>query len=659
MQLDHIDFNTLISNAKQSEDGFAEFLRSIQPYILNKARYLLESDEEAEDIFQNISLKLYRNLDNLNPNYFMRYLKNSVTNACIDVTRKRNVKTEDGYDINLVEIDALENFDIPDENQSGIDLTEEYRRDIINEVIDTLPDNQKQVIVMRYMDELKIKEIAEQLNVNENTVKSRLNLSYKKIKEEVLRIQKRDGIKLYSYSPVMFFLLLLRGRGQQPNNFMIDKVIENLTNNNPAGEVTRKIISTVESTASQITEAEIATTTAATTGAAAVIKNAADEVARKIISATETTASAAADAGIATTTGVATSTAATAAAAKVSLGLSTKVIAGVLAGLLTVGGIGYGVSTLSNFMKKINDNQSSIVIPNNEDSQTIINDDQVENDNQVDENGNQSEQQQNQTEIIPAEDENKSKPIGSVVASVFADDCCKYVDLDTYNWYKINIREGYSTSARKVGVTEPRTRYNVYDIKENEGYTWYRISSLEHVDRWIANNGEWLAFSNEISDICKYDFGHVATTVVGNKGSRKIGPYVLSYGKYYPDAIFEDETELLELYIEFIDDHTVHIHDPEDVLFLRWDADGNHDDLSVDKNYTYTIEYRDPAVIAKCEADGVACYIRSPENGVVAIWKNGDPYLHFELVDNNTLGADFIGFMYVAEPGEYSSIYLD
>ena len=654
MQLDHIDFKTLISNAKQSEDGFAEFLRSIQPYILNKARYLLESDEEAEDIFQNISLKLYRNLDNLNPDYFMRYLKNSVTNACIDVTRKRNVKTEDGYDINLVEIDALENFDIPDENQSGIDLTEEYRRDIINEVIDTLPDNQKQVIVMRYMDELKIKEIAEQLNVNENTVKSRLNLSYKKIKEEVLRIQKRDGIKLYSYSPVMYFLLLLRGRGQQPNNFMIDKVVEQLTNNNPASEVTRKIISTVESTASQITEAETATTTAATTGATAVIKNAADEVAQKIISATESTASAAADAGIATTTGVATSTAATATAAKVSLGISTKVITGLLAGLLTVGGIAYGASTLSNPQNKTNDNQSSIVIPN-EDSQATINDDQA------DENNDQQkeQQQQNQIEIIPAEDENKSKPIGRVVASVFADDCCKYVDLDTYNWYKINIREGYSTSARKVGVTEPRTRYNVYDIKENEGYTWYRISSLEHVDRWIANNGEWLAFSNEISGNYKYDFGHLATTVVGNKGSRKIGPYTLSYGKYYPDEDIEKWPEFSELYIEFINDNTVHIHDPEDVLFLRWDADGNHDDLSVDKNYTYSIEYYDPAVIAKCEADGVACYIRSPENGMVAIWKNGIPDLHFELVDNNTLGADFIGFMYVAEPGEYSSVYLD
>ena len=209
MDITKIDFEPILSEARQSEAGFAKLLSIIQSYILQKARAILSSYEDAEDIYQIVSIRLYNNLNNINPNAFMSYLKTTVTNACNDELRKRHKVTDEGDQINTVSIDAFEDWDIPAED-NRINLTDEYRNKVVFEILDSLPEKQREVVILRYIDDYKIKDIALQLGVNENTVKTRLYSAFENIKDGVLKVQKRDDIKLYSYSPVLFFLLLLR-----------------------------------------------------------------------------------------------------------------------------------------------------------------------------------------------------------------------------------------------------------------------------------------------------------------------------------------------------------------------------------------------------------------------------------------------------------------
>lgn len=61
---------------------------------------------------------------------------------------------------------------------------------------------------MFYYEEMSVKDIAQTLGVSENTVKSRLSYGRRKIKEQVLDLEKR-GTKLYSVAPFVFFLYLL------------------------------------------------------------------------------------------------------------------------------------------------------------------------------------------------------------------------------------------------------------------------------------------------------------------------------------------------------------------------------------------------------------------------------------------------------------------
>ena len=56
---------------------------------------------------------------------------------------------------------------------------------------------------------------------------------------------------------------------------------------------------------------------------------------------------------------------------------------------------------------------------------------------------------------------------------------------------RLNIRQGPSTRTNRSGMTNTGKVYDVYETKEAEGYTWYRISSTQ----WIAGTDTWVKYT--------------------------------------------------------------------------------------------------------------------------------------------------------------------
>lgn len=250
MDITKVDFEKVIKEAKESESGFNNLYCIIQPYVTFKAKTILDSAVDAEDIFQNVSLAIYRNIDNIDPKKFLGYLKTTVTNACNDVLRKKIKTTDDGYEIQTVEIDAYEDYKLPSED-IGVDLDAEYRSLVFKEVLNKIPEDYREVLVLRLVDELTFKEISNQLNIAESTVKYRFASSLKIAEQEILRIQKRDDIKIYSYSPLALFLLLFKqaSENETVNTLLINKTVQYITNemlnnvgNTVVNEVSNKIL---------------------------------------------------------------------------------------------------------------------------------------------------------------------------------------------------------------------------------------------------------------------------------------------------------------------------------------------------------------------------------------------------------------------------------
>ena len=95
------------------------------------------------------------------------------------------------------------------ENLPDARLADQETARLMNEILQTLSEDQRLVVGMYYYEQMSIKEIAKELNCSENTIKSRLSYGRKKIELQVKELEKR-GTKLYGLAPIPFLLWLFK-----------------------------------------------------------------------------------------------------------------------------------------------------------------------------------------------------------------------------------------------------------------------------------------------------------------------------------------------------------------------------------------------------------------------------------------------------------------
>jgi len=135
----------------------------------------------TEDIIQNIYLKLFENMDQLrNKEYATTWLYSAARNEVFDHLRKRKTRKTD----NLSEDD--------DEIASQFDLDVEYERmelrTIIMNELDKLPEEQREVYLLREYSGLKYEEIALIQKIDVELVKSRLFKTRQKLIKRISKL---------------------------------------------------------------------------------------------------------------------------------------------------------------------------------------------------------------------------------------------------------------------------------------------------------------------------------------------------------------------------------------------------------------------------------------------------------------------------------------
>lgn len=143
-----------------------------QDVLFRFAYMRVGSRADAEDIVQDIFLKLFRSSENLSSvRNIKHYLIRSVSNACRDFHRRKqdNLPLEKAYK-EIVSDDDLR-------------MHEEYLR--ITELAGTLPREQKEILYMKCIDGLKFREIADILELPQATVKSRYRYAIQGIQKQL------------------------------------------------------------------------------------------------------------------------------------------------------------------------------------------------------------------------------------------------------------------------------------------------------------------------------------------------------------------------------------------------------------------------------------------------------------------------------------------
>jgi RNA polymerase sigma-70 factor (ECF subfamily) len=140
--------------------------------IRGAAYRIVGSDEEARDVCQEAFLKAYRGLGTFKGGCkFSSWLYQIAVNLCRDRIRRRKVR-------NLVSIEDLEGAAEPGwavQRAVAHDLVEARELSaVVSAAVASLPEEQREVIVLKEYEGLTFPEIAEALEVPLSTVKTRL-----------------------------------------------------------------------------------------------------------------------------------------------------------------------------------------------------------------------------------------------------------------------------------------------------------------------------------------------------------------------------------------------------------------------------------------------------------------------------------------------------
>ena len=149
--------------------------------LLRFANQILQDEEEAKDVLQDVFLKLWQKREELGKVENLEAFAFRMTrNRCLDMIRSRRT----------ISIESMKKVRFPEEESSDTDVLDLSNSvDQVKRIIAGLPDIQRTIIHLRDIDQLEFEEIAEATQLNVNAIRVNLSRARKKVRDEILKIQ--------------------------------------------------------------------------------------------------------------------------------------------------------------------------------------------------------------------------------------------------------------------------------------------------------------------------------------------------------------------------------------------------------------------------------------------------------------------------------------
>jgi RNA polymerase sigma-70 factor (ECF subfamily) len=159
--------------ASGDPEAWETLVQTYNKRIYNLAYRFTRRFDVAEELTQDVFLKVYQNLDSFRSesgslqSWIMRVGRNLIIDRYRQTYREKNVAGSE----------ELEVIDFADEKKSSVPDNIYHRETVefLTQALDLLPADLKQAVILRDLEEMSYQEIAELLQIPEGTVKSRIN----------------------------------------------------------------------------------------------------------------------------------------------------------------------------------------------------------------------------------------------------------------------------------------------------------------------------------------------------------------------------------------------------------------------------------------------------------------------------------------------------
>lgn len=153
--------------SKKKEKAVEETLLTEYDRYYRLAFSYVHNDADASDIVQNGAYKAIRASHSLkNLDFVKTWVYRIMLNEIFDFCRKRKFESLDEIEWETGVEDSYENFDL-------------------KEAMKALSEQERMIVELKYFEDMKLEEIADMMNINLSTVKSKLYRSMKKLRIEL------------------------------------------------------------------------------------------------------------------------------------------------------------------------------------------------------------------------------------------------------------------------------------------------------------------------------------------------------------------------------------------------------------------------------------------------------------------------------------------
>ena len=189
MSSERTDEEIIILYKAGNKEVFKELIDKYTSPLFNFTTRLTDKDN-APDIVQDVFVKIWKKLDSfdISKSSFKTWIFTVTKNTIIDFWRKNKIPGGEKKILSFSDLEKNDDYsfseNIKDENilpdEALIKLED---RELLNKMINKLPENYKIVLMLHYQEEMTFDEVGKVLNKPPNTVKSYHQRAIKKLRE--------------------------------------------------------------------------------------------------------------------------------------------------------------------------------------------------------------------------------------------------------------------------------------------------------------------------------------------------------------------------------------------------------------------------------------------------------------------------------------------
>lgn len=158
---------------KDKREEFGRFFKAQYPKSYYYALQLLKEPEASRDVVSEVFAYVWENLDSMNLQTLPAFVQKTVRNKCLDLLRHNKVELQYA-DYYLHAVD-----------ECYMDGTEsQERQQEVERMLDLLPETTRHVLTECYLHHKKYKEVAEEMQVCQETVKRHIMRALKILREQ-------------------------------------------------------------------------------------------------------------------------------------------------------------------------------------------------------------------------------------------------------------------------------------------------------------------------------------------------------------------------------------------------------------------------------------------------------------------------------------------